>query len=193
MWCGSGGGVWGFGAQRWGKALRLSGLPPLMRPSRDRQMGLREERRHWGRFDGWGYDVAAASTSSWALPLLFVNRRFYTWRIKTTNQERVIISQCLSLFCALSQGPRLKIAQFCYDSGIMISVSSVTAAQVFSNPSPPPPHSLSRNPLIKSFVLLLRVPRVGCLLPGVPRQSPPHTPRWAPGVELWSEKVIKCG
>lgn len=32
----------GVGAQRWGKALCLSGLPPLMRQSCDRQTGLRE-------------------------------------------------------------------------------------------------------------------------------------------------------
>lgn len=87
--------------------------------------------------------MTAAATSSWAFGLLFVNRRFYTRRIKRRNQERVIISPCLSLWCALSQGPPLKIAPFCYDSGIMISVSGVTAARVFSNPSLSPALSLS--------------------------------------------------
>lgn len=134
--------------------------------------------------------MTAAATSSWAFRLLFVNRRFYTLPIKRRNQERVIISPCLSLWCALSQGPPLKIAPFCYDSGIMISVSGVTAARVFSNPSLSPslsPGIRSLNRLRSSserLVLDASPPR--CL-----RQSSLLTPRSAPGVELWSEKVIK--
>lgn len=53
---------------------------------------------------GWR-NMTAAATSSWAFRLLFVNRRFYTWRIKRRNQERVIISPCLSLSCGVAQPP----------------------------------------------------------------------------------------
>lgn len=93
--------------------------------------------------------MTAAATSSRAFRLLFVNRRFYTRRIKRRNQEHVIILPCLSLSCGVAQpqSPPLKIAPFCYDSRIMVSVSGVTAAQVFSNPSSSP----SLSPGIRSL------------------------------------------
>lgn len=52
-----------------------------------------------------GRNMTATATSSWAFQLLFVNRRSYMRSIKRRNQERVIISPCLSLSCGVAQPP----------------------------------------------------------------------------------------